>query len=105
MGGSDPDILIPSVGISRDDGDTIKNERTVIAKLALDPNFSAGTADGFVRLYAPDPVEPGSSKSHWDTTATPNLLMEPFISDDLRASEDLDLTPFLFLDIGWELSP
>ena len=59
--------------------------------------------DGFVRLYAPNPVAAGSSKSHFDTAATPNLLMEPSINDDLMPSVFLDLTPNLFEDIGWTL--
>lgn len=54
---------------------------------------------GRVRLYAPNPVEPGSSVSHWDTSATPSLLMEPFITRELAS--DLDLTDELMKDIGW----
>ena len=107
MGGTDPSITIPSVGITRDQGDTIKAELRpgVNVKLILDDNFSAGTTDGYVRLYAPNPVQQGSSISHWDTSATPNLLMEPFINSDLAPSFDLDLTPYLFEDIGWVLAP
>ena len=104
MGGSDPSIVIPSVGITLNQGNSIKGVLPgVNVKLILDKDIRAGTAGGFVRLYAPNPVEPGSSISHWDTTATPNLLMEPFINPDLRASETLDLTPALFEDIGWIL--
>lgn len=108
MGGSDPSITIPSVGISRDLGDAFKaaladNDDDVEVELALDDDFLAGTTAGLVRLYAPDPVQPGSSKSHWDTSATPNLLMEPAINDDLRPSDDLDLSPGLLQDIGWLL--
>jgi hypothetical protein len=108
MGGASPDVMIPSVGISRDDGDAIKAvlPGNSVSKLVLDPDFLAGaTADGWVRLYAPDPVQPGSSKSHWDTAATPNLLMEPSINSDLESATNLDLTPFLFMDIGWQLLP
>ncbi len=107
MGGTDPSITIPSVGITKDQGDAIKAELRpgVNVKLILDDNFSAGTTDGYVRLYAPNPVQPGSSISHWDTSATPNLLMEPFINSNLAPSFDLDLTPYLFEDIGWVLAP
>lgn len=106
MGGSDPSITIPSVGITLAQGDAIKAELWpgVNAKLLLDPDFQAGTSDGYVRLYAPNPVQSGSSISHWDTSATPNLLMEPFINSDLTPSLGLDLTPFLFEDIGWVLT-
>jgi hypothetical protein len=50
-------------------------------------------------LYAPSPTEPGSSISHWDTTASPNLLMEPNLSSDLP--HEVDLTLPLLRDIGW----
>jgi len=54
---------------------------------------------GRVKLFAPNPVQPGSSVSHWDTTATPSLLMEPYITGSLAS--DLDLTDELMKDIGW----
>ncbi len=50
-------------------------------------------------LFTPNPVRPGSSLSHWDTSATPNLLMEPNITFSL--TDDLDLTEEAFVDIGW----
>jgi hypothetical protein len=55
------------------------------------------------RVYAPNPVEVGSSVSHWDTTLFPNQLMEPAINDDLTHSVQppQDLTLRLLLDIGW----
>jgi uncharacterized protein DUF4214 len=56
-----------------------------------------------VRMYAPNPVDPGSSVSHYDTTASPNLLMEPNISGDLthNVGPPNDLTLPLLRDIGW----
>jgi hypothetical protein len=63
--------------------------------------LSSGTNGGFVRLYAPSPVEPGSSVSHYDTAASPNLLMEPAITNSLGS--DLDLSDELMEDIGWQL--
>jgi hypothetical protein len=56
---------------------------------------------GNVRLYAPNPVQSGSSIYHYDTVASPNLLMEPFINNDL--DDRLDLTDDLMVDIGWVL--
>ena len=109
MGGSD--LVAPtiaSVGISKDDGDLIKaNLPGVNASLTRDAALGLAGADaaGFVRLYAPNPVQSGSSISHWDTVADPNLLMEPFINADLTAATDLDLTPYQLADIGWELGP
>ena len=41
--------------------------------------------------------------SHWDTSAIPNLLMEPSINADLTHSviPPQDLTFRLLQDIGW----
>ena len=44
-------------------------------------------------------ISPGSSVSHWDTSAEPNLLMEPALNGSL--SQDVDLTLQHFIDIGW----
>ncbi len=104
MGGFSPFVTIPSVGITLDQGDAFKAAGKTNVKLVLDSSRLAGANDdGLVQLYAPNPVQPGSSKSHWDTSATPNLLMEPSITPTLDAGNDLDLTPNLFEDIGWVL--
>lgn len=69
--------------------------------LLIDPSRLAGTDDlGRVLLYTPDPLQPGSSVSHWDTSASPDLLMEPFSSPSLTLGE-VDLTLPQMLDIGW----
>jgi hypothetical protein len=41
----------------------------------------------------------GSSISHFDTVASPNLLMEPYINTNLGS--DLDLTDEQLFDVGW----
>ena len=46
-----------------------------------------------------EPDVPGSSISHWDPVASPNLLMEPAINGDLNHT--LDLTLPLLHDLGW----
>jgi hypothetical protein len=56
---------------------------------------------GNIRLYAPSSLSIGSSVYHYDTVASPNLLMEPFINSSLNGS--LDLTDELMADIGWTL--
>ena len=64
-------------------------------------NASPITLKGdYVRLYAPNPVEQGSSVSHFTTDASPNLLMEPAINSDLFSST-IDLSQQLLKDIGW----
>lgn len=50
-------------------------------------------------MFAPNPVQPGSSVSHWDTTTTPNELMEPLYTAD---GVNIGLTLQAFADIGWK---
>ena len=61
---------------------------------------------GRPRMFAPNPVDSGSSVSHWDTVATPNQLMEPNISTSLshNVTPPQDLTTSLMKDIGWPAS-
>jgi hypothetical protein len=108
MGGDAPDVTIPVISVSRQDGEGIKaqlaSNANVNAILRVDPSqLAGGTQEGFVRLYAPCKDQPGSSRHHWDTTATPNLLMEPAINPDLL--HGVDLTIYQLLDMGWTLPP
>lgn len=70
-----------------------------------DASILSGGKDsqGRPRLYAPNPVDSGSSVSHWDISASPNQLMEPNISGNLShsVSTPQDLTYSLLRDIGW----
>ncbi|MEK6280494.1 MAG: DUF4214 domain-containing protein [Acidobacteriota bacterium] len=60
-------------------------------------------AQGRPRLHAPNPVDPGSSVSHWSPAASPNQLMEPNISANISHSvtPPQDLTSSLLIDVGW----
>ena len=95
-------ITIPSLGLTLIDGNLVRAQLAsgVNVTLQLDPTRGQGT-DGQGRLltYTSVPMAPGSSISHWDVTASPNLLMEPFINNDL--SHGVDLTLPLLRDIGW----
>jgi hypothetical protein len=103
-GGSDATVTIPVAGVSTATGNAIKAALPgVNVQAVVDPSRRAGTTNGFVRLYAPTIVEPGSSGSHFDTSALPNLLMEPAITPTLAASHMLDLTPSLMKDVGWAM--
>lgn len=102
MGGVDPTITIPSVRVTQDVGVQLKSALAlgVNVTLILDPALDAGTdEDGHVLVYTPIPFATGSSVSHWDTSPTPNLLMEPAINPDLSSSVDLAIPHFI--DIGW----
>jgi PA domain/Thrombospondin type 3 repeat len=101
-----PTITITSVSITRPDGLAIVGQLGggVTASISTDPTIRAGAdVNGRVRLYAPFPVALGSSISHFDTAASRNLLMEPFISADLTHSvkPPEDLTLPLMRDLGW----
>jgi hypothetical protein len=107
MAGEAPDVTIPVISVTQNDGARLRAElnanNTVRGRLGRDTVDLAGTAQGYVRLYAPCVVEPGSSTHHWDDVSTPNLLMEPSINSDLL--HGLDLTVYQLLDIGWTRNP
>jgi hypothetical protein len=58
------------------------------------------TTGGLVEMYAPMPVESGSSVSHFNTTLQPDELIEPYIT----AHPTMDLTLLALADIGWPLA-
>ncbi len=102
MAGVDPTITIPSVRISLADGNRFKAQLGVGVSGTLGINMSVllgADPNGHVLLWAPNPVQPGSSISHWDVIASPNLLMEPAINADL--THGVDLTMQQFTDVGW----
>jgi hypothetical protein len=112
MSGDDATVVIPAVRISQAAGNVLraslsKRSRTasgVTASLGLAANGFAGTDSvGRITMYTPNPIIPGSSVSHYNTTATRNQLMEPNINGDLTHSPTLplDLTFELLKDIGW----
>ena len=73
----------------------------LVGQMTVDPSIKAGTdGNGRVLLFAPDPIDPGSSISHFDNTVSPDLLMEPAISSALNPG-DIDLTAQAMLDMGW----
>jgi hypothetical protein len=101
MGGADPTITIPCVGISQADGNTIKANLAsgVNVTIRRSPTVKAGAdANNRIKVYAPNPFVSGSSVSHWDISLTPNALMEPAINNDLHDTVDLTLPHFR--DIG-----
>jgi len=100
--GVEPSIFIPVVGITQALGAQLRATPT-FAELRRNTTVRAGTAFNLPRLYAPLTFVPGSSVSHWDVTATPSLLMEPFLTPDLTSSvkNPEDLTRRLLVDIGW----
>lgn len=53
-----------------------------------------------VQMYAPNPVESGSSVSHFNTVVAPNELMEPQYTE---GQYTLGLAAYLLKDIGWTM--
>jgi hypothetical protein len=98
-------ITIPSAFISQQDGARLRTAGSrFVATSFVEARRKLGT-DLFGRplLFTPSVLQSGSSVSHFDITATPNLLMEPYAQGDesitLRAPTDITLP--LLQDIGW----
>ena len=107
-GGTNATPTIPMIFISENSGNTLKADlisdpslevtmKSSALSYGVDPSVPVETR---IRLHAPNPVQPGSSVSHFSTATAPNLLMEPFINSDVPS--DLDLSPILLKDIGWQ---
>lgn len=112
LGGTDPTVTIPAVRVTLATGNAIRAQLTsrsrsrsgLVANITRDPTQLAGAGSlGRVLMYAPNPFQSGSSVSHFDVSASPNLLMEPSINPDLTqlVAPPRDLTLPLFTDIGW----
>jgi hypothetical protein len=112
MGGADPTITIPALRVTQADGARIAASLTkpngnvagTVGKFELSKTSIAGAdAQRRITMFTPDPYQPGSSVSHYNTTASRNQLMEPAISADLTHSvtAPIDLTFELLKDIGW----
>jgi hypothetical protein len=112
LGGADPTITIPAVRVTQADGALIAasltkpngNANGTVGKFERSKTLLAGAdAQRRVTMFTPNPYQPGSSVSHYNTTATRNLLMEPAINADLTHSltAPIDLTLELLKDIGW----
>jgi hypothetical protein len=106
MGGTSTAVTIPSLGVTQDLGNAMKGNLPspgVSASLGTDPTLPlAGTRFNCVRMFAPNPVQSGSSVSHFHSDAFPNLLMEPALTGTIF--ERIDLTADLFRDIGWTVA-
>jgi len=77
MGGGEygSQVTIPVVAIGETDGDIIRPELPGV-NVTVNVNTIWGMhAIGYPLLYAPNPVEMGSSISHWDVSAWPDALM------------------------------
>jgi hypothetical protein len=105
LGGFDASITIPVVSLSQTDGAALKAALLggpVNVTLGFDnsaPAKAGADTANHVQIYTPNPFQGGSSLSHWDVSAYPNLLMEPAINNNLH--DTVDLTFWAFGDMGW----
>ncbi len=60
--------------------------------------ISGRDANGHVEMYAPNPLDSGSSVLHFSSSLNPDQLMEPAFTGTTR---DLGLAAQLMQDIGW----
>ena len=96
------EFTVPVVFIGKADGDLLEAASPgVRLEISQRQGARAGGNSGRVNLFAPNPVQSGSSVSHWTTAATPDLLMEPLINQNLDRRMDLTLTQMK--DIGWQV--
>jgi hypothetical protein len=56
---------------------------------------------GHIQMYAPSPLEPGASVTHFSTALAPDNILEPFY---LNTTVDFELVLGLFADLGWTTS-
>jgi hypothetical protein len=104
-GGDGTGVVVPVGSVSQADGIKLKaNAAGLTLGLAFGTNLAGTDAAGNVQIYAPTVLAQGSSFSHYDTRLAPNALMEFAISADLAGQLELDLTPALFKDEGWQLN-
>jgi hypothetical protein len=104
LGGTDPTVTIPAISVGTDEGNQLIAAGSFTASgFIVSATRKAGTdANGYMRLYSPTTVAPGSTASHFDVVAEPSVLMEPAITPLLTASHNVDLTVALLEDIGWK---
>lgn len=110
-------ITIPTVLVTQALGNQLKANLQGLAAAGIGPyadrRLAAVLTDGVdangqavrrVKLYAPPGFLPGSTISHFDQLTVPTALMAPSASATVIAQADLDLTPALFMDIGWSVN-
>jgi hypothetical protein len=97
-------VSLRALTVSTDTGvaiaKTLGQKIPLVAKLGGDGARPLGAdAQGRPLLFASQPALRGSSLSHFDSIARPNLLMEAYVQGG--ANHDLDLTLAVLRDLGW----
>jgi len=93
-------VTIPVLGVTLNDANKLASGASENVTVSGDATKLVGTDDqGRMYLYASNPILEGSTLSHWDVIARPNLMQEPNASYEL--SHDLRMEIALMHDIGW----
>jgi hypothetical protein len=94
-------VGIPTLGITGPDYELLAAEGSgTTVSLSAQPDQLVGAdQQGRVYLYATDPLRLGSSVSHWDVLARPDLILEP--NNALAAGHDIRMEAALLRDLGW----
>jgi len=92
---------IPAVAVTVSDEMALQNNGAIITlTLGADKTRLTGAdAMGRPYLYASDPIRPGSTVSHWDPLARPDLIQEP--ESGYQHPHDVTMETALMHDIGW----
>ena len=82
------------------DGENVNEQAIELVNDGFEDNDFSNTftSGDRVEMYAPDPVESGSSISHFSTLLSPNELMEPEYTE---GQYELGLGLYLLQDLGW----
>jgi MYXO-CTERM domain-containing protein len=91
-------VEVPVVGVTVDDAALLTRGGSIV--LDADSTRLVGAdAQGRMYMYASNPIIQGSTVSHWDPLARPNLMQEP--NDSYIVSHDIRMEAALMRDIGW----
>jgi hypothetical protein len=94
---------IPYIGVEKSVGTALRAHLdTAKASIGFLTTIFQGDNEGMIRMHAPVEYREGSSAVHWSVSASPDLLMHPFLGDLEYAN--VDLTAAAFRDIGWAVN-
>ena len=92
-------VGIPVVGVTDGDGMLLAKGSNTVLLDADSTRLVGADAQGRMYMYASNPIVMGSTVSHWDVLARPNLMEEPNASYII--SHDIRMEAALLRDIGW----
>jgi MYXO-CTERM domain-containing protein len=91
---------IPTLAVTLSDANAIKSASGATVSISADQSKSVGAdGAGHALLFASNPIQSGSTGSHWDPLVRPSLIMEPV--DLPNPILYLDMERAVLWDIGW----